>query len=299
MRPVSTFSIVGRDDRGDTGVAVASRFLAAGAVVPFAAGGVGAVATQSYANTTFGPRALEALEQGRSLDAIAQELRANDAQHETRQYGIVDAAGRSRSFTGSGCHAWAGGVSGQGFAVQGNLLAGPGVIEAMVSAFQAEPAQALADRLLAALLAGDRAGGDRRGRQSAALLVARPGGGYGGHNDRLVDLRVDDHPDPVPELVRLRTLHFLSFERPSGQDLLAIDGETLERLRAILMSAGVPGGASGPWGAADDAALRTLAGVENLEERLVEPEPGADGAPLGPPRVDRHVLDYLGGKFGP
>ncbi|MEX2500867.1 MAG: DUF1028 domain-containing protein, partial [Trueperaceae bacterium] len=229
MRSVSTFSIVAVDpESGDLGVATASKFLAVGAVVPHAAAGVGAVATQSYANVSFGPRALAALRQGVAPDLIRQAFERTDPDHALRQYGIVDAAGRSVTFTGDGCHAWAGGRNGEGYAVQGNLLAGPQVIEAMERAFLDGDAS-LAERLVEAVAAGDRAGGDARGRQGAALLVVRRDGGYGGYGDRHVDLRVDDDPDPVPRLREMLRLQRLYAGPTDPADVLPIEGETEAR----------------------------------------------------------------------
>lgn len=281
MRPVSTFSIVARcADSGDLGIAVASKFLAVGAVVPFAEADVGALATQSYANTSYGPRALAALRAGIPVDLIHEAFAATDGEHAMRQYGLVDAAGRSVSFTGDACHPWAGGVAGPGFAAQGNLLAGPQVVEALASTFEATRGD-LAERLLAALRAGDGAGGDRRGRQGAALLVVRAGGGYGGFNDRYIDLRVDDDSAPVERLVGLLDLHRLFFERPRESDLLLLEGSTLERVLTLLERAGRHRSADG-WNEAAARALNELAGVENLEERLRRDD-----------RVDRRALEHL------
>ncbi|MBI3268503.1 MAG: DUF1028 domain-containing protein [Planctomycetes bacterium] len=212
--PVATFSIVARDPAtGELGVAVASKFFAVGAVVPWARAGVGAVATQAYANTTFGPRGLELLALGETPEAVVAKLTAEDAGRDHRQLGMVDAQGRSATFTGAKCSPWAGGIAGEGFACQGNILAGEPVVKEMARAFQ-EGKGTLADRLLAALEAAQAAGGDSRGRQSAALFVVRAGWGYGGMNDRYLDLRVDDHPDPVAELRRLYGIHLSTFGRP-------------------------------------------------------------------------------------
>ena len=280
IRRVCTFSIVARDPvNGDLGVATASKFLAVGAVVPFAVADVGAVATQSYANTSIGPRVVRALRAGMPLDLVDEALRVTDDQIGLRQYGLVDAAGRCVSFTGDGCHPWAGGRAGEGYAAQGNLLTGPEVIEAVAETFEGSQGP-LAERLMAALLAGDRAGGDARGRQSAALLVVRAEGGYGGLNDRYIDLRVDDDPDPVTRLEGLLALQRLYFEKPSDEDLLPLEGEVAERALAMLRAAGFQVGAS--WDEAAERSLRTLAGVENLEERLTAPG-----------RIDRAVLQHL------
>ena len=286
MKPVSTFSIVALDpETGDLGVATASKFLAVGSVVPFAEAGLGAVATQSYANTTFGPRTLMALRGGISLELIAQAFAESDAEHDQRQYGLVDVRGRALTFTGEACHPWAGGKTGEGYAAQGNLLAGPEVVGALSETFE-KSLGPLPRRLLGALAAADAAGGDRRGRQSAALLVVREGGGYGGFNDRYLDLRVDDHPAPVGELGRLLTLHELYFGSSSEADVLDIGGDVLGRLQGVLVRAGVSDAPREGWDEVSAAALRELAGTENLEERL-----------LGDERVDRVVLRYLEEKY--
>jgi len=199
-----TFSIVAVDPAaGEAGVAVASRFFAVGAVVPFARGGAGAVATQASANTSYGERALDLLARGLSAEEVVRVLTRSDDGRDTRQLGVVAAGGDSATFTGGACNAWAGGRHGPGYAVQGNILAGGEVAAAMEGAFVASAGKALALRLHAALAAGDAAGGDSRGRQPAALIVARPGGGYNGFTDRAIDVRVDDHADPIGELGRL------------------------------------------------------------------------------------------------
>ncbi len=198
-----TFSIVAADlAAGDWGVAVASKFPCVGAVVPWARAGVGAVATQAWANTSFGPEGLALMADGMDANASLDALLEADEGSRHRQAGFVDAQGRSATFTGSECMDWAGGITGDGFACQGNILAGRAVVSDMAVAFQAAGGD-LCDRLLAALVAGDAAGGDKRGRQSAALLVVRHKGGYEGRGDRYIDLRVDDHPDPIVDLVRI------------------------------------------------------------------------------------------------
>jgi len=210
---VATFSIVGFDPAtGDLGVAVASRFLAVGAVAPWAEAGVGAVATQAYANVAYGPDGLKALREGQSADQALNALIDADKGRERRQAGVIDAKGRAATFTGSKCFAWAGGKTGKHWAAQGNILAGPEVVDAMGKAFEAAEGE-LAERLLAALTAGEKAGGDKRGKQSAALYVVRKKGGFLHGNDRYIDLRVDDHTDPVPELTRLLGLHRKVFPR--------------------------------------------------------------------------------------
>jgi uncharacterized Ntn-hydrolase superfamily protein len=200
----ATFSIVAADpEAGEVGVAVASRFFSVGSVVPHAQADVGAVATQSFANTTYGPRGLELLERGVSPEEAIGVLTRSDEDKTQRQVGIVSASGASATFSGERCIPWAGGRSGPGYAVQGNILTGEEVVEAMEEAFLNSNGRPLAERLYAALKAGDDAGGDSRGKQSASLLVVRDRGGYGGFSDRAVDVRVDDHAMPMDELGRL------------------------------------------------------------------------------------------------
>jgi uncharacterized Ntn-hydrolase superfamily protein len=203
--PIATFSIAARDPAtGELGVAVASRFFAVGAVVPWARAGVGAVATQAFANTTFGPRGLDLLAAGQPPAAVLEALLAEDAGRDRRQVGLVAADGASVTYSGPGTTPWAGGRSGPDYAIQGNILAGEKVVAEMERVFLATRGKgSLGERLFSALAAGDRAGGDSRGRQSAALLVVRAGAGYGGFTDRAIDVRVDDHADPFKELKRL------------------------------------------------------------------------------------------------
>ncbi len=217
--PVATFSIVGLDpNTGEIGVAVQSKFIAVGAVVPWARAGVGAVATQSFANVGYGPRALELLGAGKPPAEVVSILTADDPGRARRQVGVLSAEGEAAQFTGDGCLGWAGGICGDGFAAQGNILAGREVVEAMAESFRASAGKApLAQRLIDALAAGQAAGGDRRGRQSAALLVVREGWGYGGGNDRFRDLRVDDHKTPILELQRIYDLHRKLFRRPGAK----------------------------------------------------------------------------------
>lgn len=248
-----TFSIVARDGE-HWGVAVASKFLAVGAAVPAAQAHVGAVATQAAANLTYRPDGLRLLAEGRTAQQVLDALTEADEGRAQRQAGVVDKDGGSATFTGEECHAWAGGRSGEGWAVQGNILTGPEVVEAVVDAF-ATAQGSLAHRLQIALLAGDRAGGDRRGRQSAALLVVTEGGGYGGGSDVLVDLRVDDHTDPVLELGRLVDLHDLYFGKP--EETLPLEGELAQEVAGRLTALGY-------------ASLDDWAGVENYEERMVD-----------------------------
>jgi len=200
----STFSIAAADaEAGEVGVAVASRFFAVGAVVPWARAGVGAVATQANANTTFGPRGLELLSLGLTPEETVKVLLRTDSGNNARQVGIVSAAGASATYSGPGCTPWAGGRKGPSYAVQGNILAVENVVVAMESTFLASKGKPLAERLYAALMAGDAAGGDSRGKQSAAILVCRERAGFNGFTDRAVDIRVDDSPEPFVEIGRL------------------------------------------------------------------------------------------------
>lgn len=285
-RPVATFSIVAHDAvTGDVGVAVASKFLAVGAVVPWARADAGAVATQSFANVRFGPDGLGLLAEGLDAETALARLLDADAGRETRQVGVVDLRGGAATFTGRECHSWAGGVTGPGFAAQGNILTGEPVVRAMAAAFQATGGE-LAERLLAALAAGDHEGGDSRGRQSAALYVARTGGSYGGNADRYVDLRADDHPNPVPELARLLELHRFYLTPPAADALLPVDAALAREIQQILRTVGYyDGPISGAFDEATRAALDAYGGVENLEERLVSDE-----------RIDPALLAFLRAK---
>ena len=274
-----TFSIVAWDpNNGDLGIAVASKFPCVGAVVPWAAAGVGAVATQSWANTAFGPDGLELMRRGDSATEAMQHLLADDDGRDDRQVGTVDAAGGTATFTGSKCMNWAGGVTGDVFAAQGNILAGEPVVGEMARAFTAADGD-LCDRLLAALLAGDAAGGDRRGRQSAALLVVREHGGYEGRNDRYIDLRVDDHPNAPSELARLFTVWddtMLVRNDPPLDATRELVIEVQRRLRALGRFDGEP---TGELDEATRHALEEWAGEVNLEGRLRD-----DG------RLSRHLV---------
>jgi uncharacterized Ntn-hydrolase superfamily protein len=264
--------------------------------VPHALAGAGAVATQALANVTYGPDGITLLASGLPAPMALDQLVQADSLREHRQAGMVDQAGGSATWTGSSCMDWAGGRKGEAFAAQGNILAGPGVAEAMVDAWTTATGP-LADRLLIALEAGDRAGGDRRGRQSAAVLVVRSGGGYLGANDRWLDLRVDDHLDPVAELWRIRALHALYWERPEPADLVPLTSDLATELRWRLAAiTAVPAGED-PFGDAaigeprplpdgwDDAwqaRLVTWMSVANLELRAC-----ADGW------IDPRVLEHL------
>jgi len=227
-----TFSIVARSaDGASWGVAVASKFLAVGSAVPAAVAGIGAIATQADANVAYKGQALAHLDEGATAQVALDRLLEEDDGRDHRQVGIVDADGNAASHTGAQCYDWAGGLTGPGVAVQGNILAGEQVVKAMMRAWEESAAEPdLARRLLAALTAGDAAGGDSRGRQSAALLVVREGAGYGGRDDVAVDLRVDDHVDPVPELARLLDLNDLYLTASTDAEKVPVD----DALRAEL-----------------------------------------------------------------
>lgn len=284
----ATFSIVAYDPPEQAfGIAVASKFLAVGAVVPWARAGAGGVATQSYANTTFGPLGLQMMENGFSAQEALQALLNADLLASQRQVGIVDARGGSATHTGIECNAWAGGITGPGYAIQGNILTGPGVVAAMKMAYLVSSGP-FYWRLYAALRAGDEAGGDRRGRQSAAILVVKPQGGYAGFNDRWIDYRVDDDPDPVRRLNDLLALHDLYFGKSAAEDKIRLQGELLTRLQRIMLATGDYHGL--PHGKYDEDTRRALdafIGRENFEDRV----------DLSTGKLDRPVFDYLMARF--
>lgn len=269
---LGTFSIVAADPAtGQLGVAVQSKFPAVGAIVPAGRAGVGALATQSLANVAWKEDALRLLAEGVAPDEVVKRLVAADPQSEDRQLGIVDAKGRAATFTGRRCFDHASGIAGDGFAVQGNILAGRPVVEAMAKAYQAarDAKRPLAERLLLALEAGQAAGGDRRGQQSAAMLVVKPGGGYGGAGDVWIDLRVDDHARPIAELRRLYAdVHQYYFGET--RERLPLDAKRAAEVRAALARAGFyrGGQGAGPWDAASQQALEDFMGWENLEGRI-------------------------------
>ena len=283
-KTVATFSIVAFDPETDAlGVAVQSKFLAVGALVPYARAGVGAVATQALANLNYGPRGLELMSRGMTAEEAVEALISADTDREHRQLGIVDARGRAATFTGSECFEWAGGLVGEHYAAQGNILVGRETVETMAMTFESAGGD-LAGRLLAALDAGQEVGGDSRGKQSAALLVVREGGGYGGGNDRVVDLRVDDHPEPIKELIRIRDLHTLYFGETKPEDVVAVDGEVRRDVATSLRLLGYLEGDDPD----DEALLDSLSAfirTENFEER--EQERGY---------LDRAVLEFMRAK---
>lgn len=282
-----TFSIIARDPHtGDLGIAVQSKFLAVGAVVPWARADVGAIATQSWANTSYGPRGLELLANGFSAEVTLDQLLAGDEGRASRQVGIIGAKGPPVTYTGNKCFSWAGGKTGADYACQGNILVSEETVLEMARAFELATGP-LSDRLLTALKAGQAAGGDSRGQQSAALLVVRQNSGYSGFNDRMVDLRVDDHPQPIQELQRLLQLHKLYLSPPDPQNILAIDQKLATELQTLLtLSGDYQGFVSGEYDEATRHAFRSFSGRENLEERWFEDA-----------RIDRIVLEFLRQKF--
>ena len=285
----STFSIVGHDPEiQEWGIAVQSKFLAVGAVVPWAQAGAGAVATQSYANTSFGPDGLALMAEGYSAEEALGQLVAQDEGRARRQAGLVDAQGRAATYTGDECHDWAGGLTGKYYAAQGNILVSADTVESMAKAFE-EAKGELADRLVAALVAGQAAGGDRRGQQSASVLVVRPEGGYGGYNDRYLDLRVDDDPAPIERLQALVDLHHLFFKPPAPGEMVALEGDLARDAQKILRWAGYyDGPINGEYDPPTQKAMRDLIGNENFEERFDE-EKGL---------ISSQVMDVLRQKFG-
>jgi uncharacterized Ntn-hydrolase superfamily protein len=284
-----TFSIVAYDSKDEAwGVAVASKFPAVGAIVPWAQAGAGAIATQAYANVSYGSQGLDLLRQGMSADAVLARLISTDPGRETRQLGIVDVKGKSATFTGKECAHWAGGLTGAGYAIQGNILASADVIYNMEGAFLRTDGD-LPTRLHAALMAGDRAGGDKRGRQSAALFIVKARGGYGGYTDRLLDYRVDDDPDPVVKLGELVYLHRLYFGKSPENERIPLRGAQLVTLQKIMVKLGyLKAPASNVYDEATQAAFRTFTGNENFEERC---DPAAGW-------IDAPIYDYILRKFG-
>lgn len=267
---VATYSIVGCDlEAQQWGVAVQSKFLAVGSVVPWAEPGVGAIATQAYANPSYGPNGLALLRDGLTATEVVERLTAEDEEREQRQLGIVDAQGAGASWTGRHCNDWAGHLTGSGFAAQGNILVGEETVAALASTFEANPQLPLAQRLIECLAAAQAAGGDRRGQQSASLLVVEKDGGYAGLSDVLVDLRVDDHERPVQELRRIYGLHDRLFGVSLREEWLPLEGALRAEVDERLTRLGYE-------------SLDAWAGVENLEERV-------DGESA----IDPVVLDAL------
>ena len=254
--PLATYSICACDlEAGRWGVATQSKFLAVGSIVPWAEARVGAIATQSYANPRYGPEGLDLLREGVSAEDVVDRLTSADADRSLRQLGVVDGQGRAATYTGEGCHAWAGGRTGEGYAAQGNILVSGETVAALAETFEATAGKTLAERLLDSLDAAVSAGGDSRGRQSAALLVVERDGGYAGLCDTLVDLRIDDHSNPLAELRRLYRLHDALFGKTPREEWVSVDEALRDELDTLLARVGHP-------------SLASWAGVENLEERV-------------------------------
>ena len=269
---VSTYSIVACDlEASQWGVAVESRFLAVGSVVPWAEPAVGAIATQAYANPRYGPDGLALLREGRAAEEVVNELIASDDGRNERQLGVVDARGNAAAHTGSECIAWAGHRTGPCYAAQGNILVSAETVDALATTFEQSASRDLASRLVDCLAAAQRAGGDSRGQQSASLLIVERDGGYAGLSDVVLDLRVDDHPQPIDELRRLHALHTRLFGKTPREQWLPLTGDLLAEVEERLARLGHP-------------TLRSWAGVENLEERLGADDEGA---------VDPFVLEAL------
>lgn len=290
MKNISTFSIVARDPvTQELGVAVQSKFLAVGAVVPWAKANVGAIATQAYANLDYGELGLELLKKGYTADETLKALLALDEGREDRQVGIVDAQGNAVSYTGERCHLWAGGLYGDNYACQGNILVSGETVTALADTFESTEGT-LARRLLEALKAAQNAGGDSRGRQSAALLIVRENGSYGGYNDRAIDLRVDDDPEPIDKLEHLLTLHEMYFEAPAKKDHLDVTPEIAGKLSQALEKLGYDPGDNEPHPFFEGplkAAYEAFAGSENYEVRLLQGEV-----------IDRRTYQHLLKKAG-
>jgi uncharacterized Ntn-hydrolase superfamily protein len=272
---VATYSIVACDlTAGQWGVAVQSKFLAVGSVVPWAEPHVGAIATQSYANPRYGPGGLALLREGRSADEVVETLTAADEGRTERQVGVVDGNGRAATFTGDACHDWAGGRTGDCYAAQGNILVSAATVDALAATFESNAHLELGQRLIECLAAAQAAGGDRRGQQSASLLVVEKDAGYAKLSDTVIDLRVDDHERPIAELRRLFSLHQELFGATPPEDWLDVDAELANELRRLLRSLGHTGEL--------DQAFADWAGTANLEERI-------DGVE----RIDPIVLEAL------
>jgi uncharacterized Ntn-hydrolase superfamily protein len=258
--PIATYSIAACDlDAGQWGVATQSKFLGVGSVVPWAVPGVGAIATQAYANPRYGPDGLVLLREGMSAQEVVERLTAADEGREHRQLGVVDGQGRGASFSGSECMDWAGGKTGDGYAAQGNILVSAETVDAIAETFEGSTG-ALAERLLDCLDAAQAAGGDRRGQQSAALLVVERDGGYAGLSDEVVDLRVDEHPRPLEELRRIYVMHQAIFGKTPRDEWVDVDEALADELRERLGKLGYEGELGN--------AFFTWAGNENLEERV-------------------------------
>jgi len=279
---VNTFSIVGYDPKTkELGIAVQSKFLAVGAVVPWAKANVGAIATQALANLDYGEKGLEYLKKGLSPNEVIKKLRETDNEDQSRQVGIVDAKGNSATFTGNDCYDWAGGIAGDNYACQGNILVNEDTVKAMSNSFKNSNGQ-LADRLLEALSAGQKAGGDKRGRQSAALLVVKENGSYGGYNDKYIDLRVDDHETPIKELKRLLDIFYLYFGEQEAKKV-KLSKDIIKEIKEYLNQLDLYSGKYDSNNSKEfKKALEVFYHQENFEERKQK-----DGY------IDQDILEYM------
>lgn len=286
-----TFSIAACDlERSEWGVAVASKFLASGSLVSWAQAEVGAIATQAIAKVGYGPEGLAMLAAGHPAEETVASLVGADEGAADRQVGIVDREGRAAAHTGDRCFDWAGHLIGSGYTCQGNILTGRETLEAMAETFEAAPGE-LADRLVRALRAGEHAGGDRRGKQSAAILVVKPAGGYGGDTDRYLDLRVDDDPEPVKRLESLVASHHLFFGESAPDQRVPIDVELATELQGLTKRLGYfEGEVDGSWEEESQQAFWALIGNENLEARWSLHDT--------PDLIDSLTLGYLRQRFG-
>lgn len=283
MKNISTFSIVGRDpETGEMGIAVQSKFLAVGSAVPWAKSGAGAIATQALANLDYGELGLKLLEKGYTAQETLNALLALDDNREDRQLGIVDKHGNSAAYTGKRCFNWAGHITGPNFSCQGNILVSEDTIKAMAQTFE-NTEGSLAQRLVKAIDKAQDAGGDRRGRQSAALLVVKENGSYGGYNDRYIDLRVDDDPDPIKRLMYLLDLHQLYFGKTLEEEKIQVDKEIASNIQEALKKLGYySGNIDGTFSGDARKAFDDFCGIENFEERMLEGN-----------YVDKNVLEFL------
>lgn len=287
VRP-STFSIVAVDlATGECGVAVASKFLAVGAVVPWARAGIGAIATQAWANLSYGPNGLALLNDGAPADEVVRRLVEEDKDREHRQLGVVDRHGNAAAWTGKECFFWAGRRTGRGYTCQGNILASEAVVAAMADTFERTTGP-LPERMVSALEAGQEQGGDSRGQQSAALYVVKAKSSYGGYLDRYIDLRADDHTAPIVELRKLLELHRLYFSGTAGANVTRLAGNVAKEVQQVLTNLGYyHGEIQGVYDLATKNALRKFCAVENFEERWREDD-----------FVDREILAFVKKRYG-
>jgi uncharacterized Ntn-hydrolase superfamily protein len=289
MARPSTFSIVALDrTTGELGIGVASKFLAVGAAVPWARAGAGAIATQAWANLSYGPDGLDLLAGGAAAEEVVKRLTEPDENREHRQLGVVDRHGNAAAWTGTDCFNWAGHRTGSGYTCQGNILTGPDVVDAMAETFE-HTSGPLPERLVAVLEAGQARGGDSRGQQSAALYVVKDKGSYGGFLDRYVDLRVDDHAEPIPELRKLLEMHRLYFGATEPANLTRLAGNVAKELQTLLRKVGYyTGEITGVYDLATKDAFRRFCSVENFEERWRDDH-----------FADREILNFMRKRYGP